>query len=308
MVNATGSRHSAYYDAETVYGTTDATPAWTPIRNTGVTLGLDKETITSEEIRDDRQIVDFRHGNKNVNGDTNTELSYGSFDDFLEAALGGTWAVDTPGVGTDQLKVGTTRRSFSIMREFANVSVFHVHTGCEVNTFNLNVTPNAIVTSTFNFMGKDVTSGETAGSTYNSPTTTEPFDSFSGTITEGGGAIAVVTALTLTLENGLEAAYVIGSDTTTRPTIGRSNLTGSIDVFFESQTLLDKFWNETESSLQFTLVDPAGNTYDFTVPRIKYTGGKPDVAGEGAITVTMPFQAMYDSTEGSNLTIERTDI
>jgi hypothetical protein len=308
MVNATGSRHSAYYDAETVYGTTDATPAWTPIRNTGVTLGLAKTGIQSEEIRDDRQIVDFRHGNRNVAGDTNTELSYGSFDDFLEAALGGTWAVDTPGVGTDQLQSGTTRRSFSILRDFDNIGVFHNHKGCEVNSLNISVAPDAIVTAVFNFIGQDVEASEPAGSTYNSPTTTAPFDSFTGTITEGGGAIAVVTALNLTLENAIETAFVIGSQTTIRPTIGRSNLTGSIDVFFESQTLLNKFWNETESSLVFTLVDPAGNAYDFTIPRIKYTDGKPDVDGEGAITVSMPFQAMYDSTEGSNITIERTPV
>ena len=81
-----------------------------------------------------------------------------------------------------------------------------------------------------------------------------------------------------------------------------------MSVFFQSKALLDKFINETSSSLVFVLTDPAGNTYDFTLPNIKYTGGQPDVSGDGEVTLAMPFVALYDSTEGSNLTIERNPI
>ena len=59
---ANGSRHSMRYVAEATYGTTPATPAFKPIRHTSTTLGLSKESLQSEEIRDDRQIADFRHG------------------------------------------------------------------------------------------------------------------------------------------------------------------------------------------------------------------------------------------------------
>ena len=92
---ANGSRHSMRYVAEATYGTTPATPAFKPIRHTSTTLGLSKESLQSEEIRDDRQIADFRHGAYQVGGDMNIELSFASFDDLLEATLLGTWVANT---------------------------------------------------------------------------------------------------------------------------------------------------------------------------------------------------------------------
>ena len=263
-------------------------------------------------FRSDRQIAHFRHGNRSVAGDIGIELSYGSFDDFLEAVLCGTWATDTPSVGIDQLQVGTERRSFTIERLFANLDTpeYHRYTGVEMNTFNLSVAPDAMVTGSFGTIAQNNSIGtaEIAGATYNPATTTEPFDSFSGTITEGGSAIGVVTSLEMTLENGINPLFVVGSDVTEEPSIGKSRVTGTLGVFFQDKTLLEKFINETASALIFTLVDPAGNEYNFTLPNIKYTGGQPDVSGEGEITISMPVTALYDSTEGSNLTIERNPI
>ncbi len=309
---ATGARHSMGAIAEVTYGTTPATPAFVDVRHTSVNIGLTKTALESAEIRSDRQIAHFRHGNKSVAGDVGFELSYGTFDQFLEAALGGTWAVDTPGIGTDQLQVGTTRRSFSIERLFANLATpeYHRYTGAEVNSFSLSVAPDAIVTGTFNFIAQDTSIGTAiiTGATYPAASTTEPFDSFSGTITEGGSAIATVTSVEMTLENGLNPLFVVGSALTDRPVIGKSRVTGTLTTYFQSKTLLDKFINETSSSLVFTLTDPAGNLYDFTLPNIIYTGGQPDVEGEGEVTVALPFTALYDSTEGSNITIERNPI
>ncbi len=76
-------------------------------------------------------------------------------------------------------------------------------------------------------------------------------------------------------------------------------------AYFENSRLLDKFITETASSLTFQVQDPSANSYTFTLPNIKYTGGQPDVSGEGPITLAMPFQALYDATAQTNLKIER---
>lgn len=384
---ANGSRHSMRYVPEATYGTTPATPAFKPIRHTSTTLGLSKESLQSEEIRDDRQIADFRHGAYQVGGDVNIELSFGSFDDLLEASLLGTWTpTKTTGsatlaatVGTitrstgsfltdgfavndvvinsgftnagnngrfrvsavvaltltltalegqtmvveaaaaarqidslrAKLKAGTVRRSFTVERYFGDIlsadKPYHRFTGVEFNTLALAISANAMITGTFGVLGQNMTTATAivSGATYANPTTSSPLDSFTGSLNEAGTPIAVITEIQLNIENGLEARFVVGSKASIRPAIGRSNCSGTITAYFENSLLLDKFINETESNIVFELPDGTNSKYVITLPRIKYNGGQPDVEGEGPITLSMPFQALLDSTTQTNIQIER---
>lgn len=303
------ARHNLFYLLESTYGVTPtADPEFTDIRHTGTTLGLGKEGFTSEELHADRGIRDFRHGVKSVAGDINVELSYGTFDAILEAVLLGTWTADV-------LKAGTTRRSFSILRHFTDQASgdkpYHLFSGVEFNTLNLTIPASGMVTGSFGAVGKGqsiLTDLSSLGTpTFTDPTTVAPFDSFTGSITEAGSDISVVTEVSLSLANGLAPRNVVGSDETILPSIGRSNLTGSITAYFENAVLLEKFLNETESSLVVTLEDPAGNTYTIELPRIKYNGGQPDVSGEGSITINFPIQALYNVADLSNVVITRAD-
>ncbi len=307
---ADGSRHSLRMVRETTHGVTPATPAFSYVRHTGTTLGLSKEAIQSEEIRSDRQITDFRHGARQIGGDISIELSYGSFDDILEAVLCGTWTSDTPTPGTDQLKAGTVRRSFTIERYFGDITdkPYHRFTGVEFNSLNLSITANAMITGTVGVVGKDMITdtAQITGATYLPAPTTSPLDSFTGVLTESGNTIAVITEIQLTIVNALESRFVVGSKTSIKPAIGRSNVSGTITAYFEDNVLLDKFINETESNINLSLPDGAGNELKIILPRIKYNGGQPDVQGEGPITLSMPFQALMDAATGTNIIIERT--
>lgn len=303
MTIANGAQHSLHYVAESTYGTTPSTPTWTPLPHTGTTLALTKDGIESEKLRGDRQVEDFRHGNKSVSGDVTGELEYAAFDDMLEAALCGTWA-------TDVLKAGTTRRSFTFERKFADLATpeYHRYTGCEVNALSISVSPNAMVTTTFGIIGKDLTTNTTqvASSTYSSDVGNSPFDSFTGSILEGGSSIGVVTAFELSLENGIEPLFAVGSQTTNRPSIGKSRLTGTLTTYFESKALYDKFINETSSSISLTLTDLDGNDYLIELGNVKYNSGQPDVSGEGAVTIALEFVGLYDDVDASNIVITRT--
>jgi len=314
---ANGSRHSLYAVKEATYGTTPTSPALEMVRITGTTLGLAKDSLQSEEIRSDRQIADFRLGANQVGGDVNFELSYGSFDQFLQAVLlSPDWAADTPVVGTQQIKALAERASFTFVREFADIQAadnpFYIYRGVELNSMQLTIAANSMITGTFSVIGQ---SQETASDltglgtpTFPPASTTSPLDSFTGTLNEGGTPVAVVTEISMTLQNGIEPRFVVGSKNSIYPSVGRSNLTGQVTAYFEDSSLVNKFLDETESSITFTLPDAAGNEMKFRLPRIKYTGGQPDVSGEGPITLTMPFQALLDSAEGTNILIERTPV
>ena len=303
MAIASGSRHRLAAIAEVTYGTTPTTPAFTTLRHNSCNIGLSKDAVESEEIRGDRQITCFRHGNKSVGGDIEGELVYGEYDSLIEAALCGTWS-------TDVLKAGTTRRSFTVERTFQDITQYMRYTGCEVNTMSISIAPNSMIGVSFGFIGKDQSIAQTgiASSTYSTLTDTCQFDSFTATINEGGSPIALVTEMEVTLENGIEPQFVVGSSTTLRPSIGRCNVTGSITVYLEDQAMLTKFQNETESSLDITMTDPDGNTFQIEIPKLKYNSGQPDVSGEGSVTVSMDFQAIYDSVDASNIVITRNPV
>lgn len=301
MTIASGALERTAYIAESTWGTTPSTPAFSILRKNSISVGLEKDALISNEIRSDRQISDARHGVRSASGEHAFELSPDSFDDFIQAALMGTWS-------SDVLKAGTTRRSFTIERYFSDIATYYRTTGCEVNTFSLSVAPNAIVTGSFGLIGKDVASSGTVitGATYGAIPDKRVFNSLGGSLSVGGSPIAVISQVNLTLENGIENLVVVGQNTKVRGAAGRSNLTGEITAYFEDTTLLDLFDDETESSIELTLAS-GSETYVIEIPRVLFNGGKPDAGGEREISLSMPFQALYNTSDASQIIITRTN-
>jgi hypothetical protein len=74
------------YVEEVSFGVTPSANL-TDQRFTSESLGMDTTTVSSEEIRSDRQVADVARASVQDSGDVNTELSYLAQDDWLEAAL-----------------------------------------------------------------------------------------------------------------------------------------------------------------------------------------------------------------------------
>ncbi len=75
------------------------------LRRVSSTLALAKDTYQSAEIRGDRQIADFRHGVKRVQGNVAGELSPLTYADFFQAVSRGTWAAAVAKSNTDLTSV-----------------------------------------------------------------------------------------------------------------------------------------------------------------------------------------------------------
>jgi len=302
MTIASGANHQLAYVAETVAGTTPATPVFQIIPHTGTTLGTSKEAQQSANLGG-RQLKCFKHGNVSVSGDTSHEVGYGDFDALLEAALCGTWA-------TNVLKAGVVRRTFTVERLFSDITTYVRYRGCEVNTLALSVAPNAIPTLTFGWIGldQDNTNALFTGATYTAASTNCPFDSFTGVVEENGTPIGVVTQLDLNLENGIEALFAVGSNKAVDKSIAKSIATGNITVYFENATLMNKFLNDTRSSVSVTLTG-AGGSLEFSLPALSFTSGaNPDVSGDGSVTLSLDLQGLYDSVAESNIVVTRTAV
>jgi hypothetical protein len=199
-------------------------------------------------------------------------------------------------------------RYFSDMA--ATAKRYHLLTGVEINTLGLSLTPNGRVSATFGLIGQDLTPAVNppTGITYNAASTNLSFDGWSGSVVVDSTPLGIATELTLNMENGLAARFVLGSDKTIRPSIGRFQVTGQMTVYFEDGDLFDLYVNNQEVDLSFSLVDPAGNDQTWTLPRIICSSAQTDTSGQGPITIPLQFQALYDETAGTTLSITRTPI
>lgn len=307
----TASRFQAYlaYVEETTAGETPSSPTMKKLRTPDVLqLQKNKELLESEETYAHRQPVNTRHGFKSPAGSVPIELSYGAFDDMLEALLGGEWSDEAAG-SENTLKVGNNIKTFSIERGFPDISQYEVFRGMIPNSLSLDITPNGIVTGNFDFIGMNF--DDLGGTSLGSPddvATNPPFDGLgSASLKEAGSSIAIVTSLSFQITNNRAVGRLVGSEGGDVPNNGMFELTGNLTARFQDETLLAKFENGTSSSLQVVLNDEGGSEYlQFDFHDILYNGGTRE-DNENNLDVNLPFIARYDSTETTAATITRSN-
>jgi len=380
---ASGAERELDYCVEAEWGTLPDPATWYRLRNTGGSgLLPNRSQLQSGEMRSDRGISDVGLGAVRPTLEVPFEFSYGSYEDYLESALQGAFAVayaltnqtvsvdsvtnkfsrasgsfitdgvkvgdritttgfaaagnngtfvvsgvvaleitcatatglvtvssDTGvGITTDRevLKNGTTKKSFSIEDAYTDDDVYLLGLGMMVNTLSLSIQPDAMITGAMGLVGhtfSDPTAVAEASDVAD-VSTESPFDSYTGELKLATVATSAVTGIALAINNGLDPRLPVLSTTPHKMTSGRFNLTGTLTLFFEDATNLERFLDETEFALEFTLTDLSGNSYRFTMPRVKYTGESRNIS-EQDIGEPLPFLALQDTTKGYTLMIEK---
>jgi len=132
---AAGSLTEIGYVAEIVFGSTPVSSAFQRIRDVSFSVNLQKEAYQSEERRSDRMRQDIRHGYRSVTGDIVGELSQQSWDDFIQAIMGGTWA---SGASVNFTSVASNSATNRITCGSANFPTNGVRVG---DVFSVSATP-----------------------------------------------------------------------------------------------------------------------------------------------------------------------
>jgi len=306
MAFSQGSRSGLAYVVESTFGTTPATPTFIDLPYTTQSLNLTKDRVAGNDIQPDRMPRTDRHGNRQAGGDIVVDLRKGDYDPLLESAMFNTFSTNT-------LKVGTTPKYFSIEDRAEDIDQYRLFTGMAVSSMGVSLAPNQMVTTTFSMVGKDMSiSGTSAATADTASSGNAPFDAYSGDlkVADAGGtlsAVSIVTGLDFTLNNSLAPTFVVGDDATPQLEYGRAEIEGTITAYFEDAALINRFINETETAIEVSVDDPTGaNPYTFLFPRVKINSADVPVDGPTSRIINLSFIALYDSTEGSNLTITRT--
>lgn len=133
----------------------------------------------------------------------------------------------------------------------------------------------------------------------------------SGALLVNGTAVAVVTDLSISLDNkGAVADGVVG--TNVRPDVftGKVSVSGSFTAYFEGGAIPDLYLNETQTSIVSALAaasDANADFMTFVMSAVKLNSSSPD-DGETGLKRTYNFQAIYNSAGGAALATQATTI
>jgi hypothetical protein len=314
MTMASGSNTRFTYITETVAGSTPTTPAFNIVPVNDFSILLSKDVFTDASILGDRQNHFLKHGNKKVSGDiTTTLLGVGAspsgntlFDPWFESLLNSTWT-------SNVLKIGNTLKNFTFEKtitDTSGTSNYFRFKGVQATALTLDVSLTAPVKAKWSFIGLDADSVATTaitGSTYTPiPSAPQPIVHINAqnSFKEGGVATALMTQLSFTINNGSDSNFALGNAVAQSITSSRASITGTATYYFSDASLMNKFINETSSSLEVKLSDGT-RSYTFFFPAVVYSAATQTVMNENTLVVTMPFTAVYDATSGTSLQITR---
>ena len=299
MAQATNSQRRITFIKESTFGVTPTTPQTQELEIVGFDGELTADTLVSKSINANRQVSRSRRGNTSTEGSLSFELTPDNYDWLLEAIFQSTFT-------TNVLKVGSTQPSFSIEESFLDIDQHRVFTGTVFNNLSVSATTDDYVTPEATFIGAAV-GAFSSTSIDETPTAVTAKDRFyheGGTFNEGGSAVGTLTSIKLDMTNNVSGNKALGTVGYRNITSGRFQLTGTVEGTFESAAFYNKFKNNTESSLEFTLV--AGEqTLTFKISKLNYTEGKIDASGDGPCIVNLNFTAAFDATDASTIVVTR---
>lgn len=202
----------------------------------------------------------------------------------------------------NNIRNGTTNRSYLFEKEFADVSSYQQYPGCRVASFALEFATQAILTGTMSLMGKTQTADVTSIASVTTAVNTNPVLNASGNVArvwEGGQAVTgiVFQSISLSMTNNLRDQLQVGSASLAGIGTGRCEVTGSLTAYFEDNTLLNKFTGDTGTNLRLQIDDDNGNSYILDLPNVKLTEATIAAGGGNAdIVQELSFGAVVDST------------
>lgn len=201
---------------------------------------------------------------------------------------------------------GTTKQSAAFERGYGDLAnAFELFTGMRVNTLDLNVAANAIVTGTASFVGKE---GQSASTTH-ATTVSESAQNDVMNATSNLGSLFLntlaaaftdaVRSITLSLNNNCAAQFAIANRTAIGVRVGTFEVTGQVVAYFADRALYAKMISHTAISLAVKFIDASGNVNVLTLPKVYLSSGSAPASGINQdVMLTLDYMAARDPTSG----------
>lgn len=304
---------------ETTLGVTPATPSFQQIRTTGETLVSDIETVVSAEITPNADITDEINVGENASGPIGIEMTFGDADTgvLLSHALRADWATGVAADGFEELNASTLRKSMTVERNQSTGvgNIYSRFRGMRVNSLSLSMAAQQLATATFELLGLGETEATSviSGATYAAPNSGSPISGPQiANMTVGGVSGTIFyNRIDLTLSNNCAAQAALQEDDAVGIRYGQRSIEGTFAAYLDenSAALYTAALAGATASLSWDMVDEAGDTYRFVLPRTRWTQRRrPSTGNDTDVTVEVGFRATFDQTAGTSLQILRTAV
>lgn len=279
----------------TMEGSIPGNPVFKPIRFVSEGLSPNINQIESAEMNQARQRPPSRGGTYSTQGEIAAEVSFGSFDDLIEAAMQGTWTADV-------LIIGSTERSFAILERHTDIGVDYIYRGSRVATMNISAPLGDKAGITFGILGTKAEAYTVpGGATFSPPTTSDMMVTTNGSFAEDGTPIAYATEWSVTLDNGMEAAFSLFQREAYCISNGIASVAGTMSAYLKDGSLWGKVLNEAETD-HVVVLEEGADSYTIQLPKVRYTQGQKQVSGPGAVIPQYTLSAGYDGTTSMRIT------
>ncbi len=212
---------------------------------------------------------------------------------------------------------------FAVERRFEDHSpeTRELFLGMAINNFNITLAPQAIAVGSLTWFGFN--SGVSDDSPLyadlyaNLPVdiAAEQFDVYNtsndiGRLGRGVDAIDAagvnfVLEATIEINNNLRRQPAVGVFGASGLGVGELSVTGTLSTYFDNDEILQIILTNAETSLDLITQGGDGRSMIFDLPRIKFSGGAPDVPGKNAdVTIPGTYQAILSPTFGYTISTQ----
>lgn len=216
-------------------------------------------------------------------------------------------SVTVAGVGkvTYAPTTGHTNDSYTVEEFYSDIAQSEVYTGLKVGSFAVQLPSTGLTTVDVGFQGNDLK--QTGTSQYFvSPTaapTTGLFAAVNGAVIVNGVPRGVITSADISVERGLEAATVVGSNYASDVFTGRIRVTGNMSTYFEDGTFRDFYKDEVTVSVVLALTSDNSKTataMTICLPKVKLGSSTRDDSEQGLIQ-QHSFQSLLNDVTSAGL-------
>lgn len=268
MSKAINAQTIVAYVAETVAGTTPATPTFKQLRCNGETLQVDRKLAVSSELNGRRGQSNYALAQRSGSGGISFEVSALTFEDFIAAAVRDVW---TANVVKDQ----NTPTSFTVEARYEDgaTDVFKRLIGAQVDKLSVAFKAASVLSGDVSFMAMDSDwfNAIVAGATYTA-VNAEPVQVGGNVaaLTMSGLTVDCVPELTLDISNNLRSQVGLGNLALCGVAAGKFEVTGTLSAVLDITELsvLQAHSAGTSTSLSFTAGITTGKKLTFSCPNV----------------------------------------